>query len=119
MKWINVAYRNGHKAHLFDGEKRFKNSLCGRVAFAGSLDEMKEYTGDNKCKECLRRLAVRNKRRAKEIEEEIETLKQEIFWTEMSEDSFEPHTQASQEIHKKWDEINKLKKELDSLKETV
>ena len=53
--------------------------------------------------------------RKEQILRQIEMLRDDIFMTEMSEDSFEPYTQASQYIRRKREEIEVLKKELEAL----
>ena len=53
--------------------------------------------------------------RREEIMKKIEEIHDDIFMTEMSEDSFEPYTQASQYIREKRREIEQLRKELEEL----
>ena len=55
--------------------------------------------------------------RKEQILRQIEMLRYDIFMTEMSEDSFEPYTQASQYIRRKREEIEVLKKELEALED--
>lgn len=55
--------------------------------------------------------------RREEIMKKIEEIHDDIFMTEMSEDSFEPYTQASQYIREKRREIDQLRKELEMLED--